>query len=131
VGSSQERLSALLHALEHEYDVPAIPVESGQFRFLNLDGLRGKGALALCGLYGDECVTAVAAQLKRGGFAPLILRDVCLWAQTSAKTLAHARKHQGTALADARKLWPLVVEYTPGHHRPQVWAAPVVSIGGD
>ncbi len=86
---AQERISTLLalvaeslQRLTHIRDYrlpPPIVVESDQLDRVALGDLRGKGALALCGVYGDGCVLDVAERLKVHGYEVVILEDACLW----------------------------------------------------
>ena len=74
-----ERIASLLLAAE-EAGLPVIPVESQQLWRVRLSDLRRPTQrLGLCGLYGDECVLAVAHRLTRRGYRAVILEDACLW----------------------------------------------------
>ncbi len=79
VALASQRLTALMQHVA-SLDLPRpMAVESEQLARLRLDDLRGKGALLLCGAYGDACVLDVADRLCKRGYPVTILEDACLW----------------------------------------------------
>lgn len=76
---ASERVHDLLAWAYETARLPWFVVESMHLNRFDLSDFKGKGALALCGVYGDACVLAAARFYEQQGFEVLILQDACLW----------------------------------------------------
>ena len=82
-----ERISTLMQSVE-EADLPNVAVESQALARVRLADLRGPAhRLGIAGVYGEDCVLAIAERLQRRGYCVVILEDACLWSRPLAEVL--------------------------------------------